>query len=330
MSARLGLGRSRAFEVARRSFSLPDLTTLDPVAKVTDPVETHFVTTYYDTADLRLAARHSSVRRTQAGWLLRTRGDDGAVVELEAPAHASDGAVPAEVVEAVVGAVRDRRLEPVASVRTARVERRLLDIDGRELARLADDVVDGQRFTTGCIELSHWRQLTVELSGGATDLLELVVASLDLLEELPTGDATLHRALGGAARPVIDLRGDARDGSAAGVLRERLRTEVGALVDHDRAVRTGRPDAVVEMRNAAVRLRCDLATWKPFLDDTRTEPIRRELRWLAAALGRVRDAEVVGARLLATLEGLPADMVVGPVRARVEHELAERATSASH
>jgi CHAD domain-containing protein len=333
VSAGLGLSRSRAFEVVRRSFCLPDLTALEPVAKVTDPVESQLTTTYYDTADLRLAARDTSVRRTGSRWVLRTHADDGSVVEVETEAEAdapeAEDGVPADLGEVILGSVRDKGVEPVACVRTTRVERRLLDIDGRELARIADDVVDGQRFTTGCVELSHWRQLTVELIGGAADLLDLVAASLDPMTELPTGDETLHRVLGRPARPVLDLRGDDPDASAAGVLRDRLRTEISAIVDLDWAVRTGRPDAVADMRRATLRLRCDLATWKPYIDGSRTEPIRDELHWLAGVLGLLRDAEMLDTRLVGTIQDLPADMVVGPVRSRVGNELSERKVHAS-
>jgi CHAD domain-containing protein len=83
------------------------------------------------------------------------------------------------------------------------------------------------------------------------------------------------------------------------------------------------------MRVAALRLRCDLATWKPYLDESRTEPIRHELRWLIGVLGRVRDAEVLDDRLVGTIRGLPPDMVVGPVRSRVGSELEERKATAS-
>jgi hypothetical protein len=327
VSARLGLDRSRAFEVARRSFSLPDLTALEPVAKVTDPVERQIATTYFDTADLRLAARNTSVRCSGSRWVLRMRSDDDEVVEVET--DAASESVPADLSELILGSVRDKQVEPVATVRTARVERRLLDIDGRELACILDDIVDGQRFTTGGIELTHWRQLTVELTGGEGDLLGLVVTALGPMTELPSGQEPLHRALGWAPRPDVDLRGDDRDASAVGVLRDRLRTEVRALVDQDWAVRTGRPDAVRDMRLAALRLRCDLTTWKPYLDETRTAPIRHELRWLVGVLGRVHDAEMLDHQLLGTIDGLPPDMVVGPVRSRVGNVLAERKATAS-
>ena len=333
MSAGLGLSRSRAFEVVRRSFCLPDLTALEPVAKVTDPVESQLTTTYYDTADLRLAARDTSVRRTGSRWVLRTHADDGSVVEVETEAEAdapeAEDGVPADLGEVILGSVRDKGVEPVACVRTTRVERRLLDIDGRELARIADDVVDGQRFTTGCVELSHWRQLTVELIGGAADLLDLVAASLDPMTELPTGDETCTGSSAGrrdrSSTSGVTTRTHRRPAcSATGCARRS-----SAIVDLDWAVRTGRPDAVAGMRRATLRLRCDLATWKPYIDGSRTEPIRDELHWLAGVLGLLRDAEMLDTRLVGTIQDLPADMVVGPVRSRVGNELSERKAHAS-
>ena len=108
---------------------------------VTDPVETDIATTYFDTVDLRLAARQITVRAPPPA----TAGLGSAHPGRRRPGHPRCGPSPGprirpcrpELAELVRGSVRDKDLAPVASVRTVRVERRLLDADGRELARVA-------------------------------------------------------------------------------------------------------------------------------------------------------------------------------------------------
>jgi CHAD domain-containing protein len=52
---------------------------------------------------------------------------------------------------------------------------------------------------------------------------------------------------------------------------------------------------------ATRRLRSDLATFAPLLDEVWAKDLRRELRWLATELGHVRDADVLDARLSTAL-----------------------------
>ena len=84
----------------------------------------------------------------------------------------------------------------MASVRTVRVERRLLDAEGRELARVGDDQHHGLRFALGGADLTHWRELTVELLDGDHDLLAAVSSSLHDAGLAPTSTAQLDRVLG--------------------------------------------------------------------------------------------------------------------------------------
>ncbi|MGV9897538.1 CHAD domain-containing protein, partial [Streptomyces tendae] len=53
------------------------------------------------------------------------------------------------------------------------------------------------------------------------------------------------------------------------------------------------------------------------LDRRVTDPVRAELKWLAGELGTARDQEVLRERLGAGLDGLPGDLVLGPVAARL-------------
>ena len=84
-------------------------------------------------------------------------------------------------------------------------------------------------------------------------------------------------------------------------------------------VRYGDAEAVHDMRVATRRLR---STLRSFRADLRPwQPLRDELKWLAAALGDVRDGDVMGERLATAVAAQPPELVVGPVAAR----LAQRA-----
>lgn len=78
---------------------------------------------------------------------------------------------------------------------------------------------------------------------------------------------------------------------------EWWRDQVAALHRWGRLVLRDEDDSVHQMRVTVRRLRSVLATYRPLLDTEQTEPFRAELKWLAALLGDVRDAEVLRKRL---------------------------------
>jgi CHAD domain-containing protein len=87
---------------------------------------------------------------------------------------------------------------------------------------------------------------------------------------------------------------------AAGLTRAARR-----LVEHDPLVREGRDDEGVHQARVAIRrLRSDLRTYGELLDDSWVAPLRSELKWLADALGDVRDADVLLTRLQRELQTL--------------------------
>ena len=77
-------------------FALPDLTDVPGVAAVAVPEERLLEATYYDTADLRLAARRLTLRRRtgghDAGWHLKRPRADGYRDELQQPLRRRRGA----------------------------------------------------------------------------------------------------------------------------------------------------------------------------------------------------------------------------------------------
>jgi CHAD domain-containing protein len=111
-------------------------------------------------------------------------------------------------------------------------------------------------------------------------------------------------------------------GTAGAVLQAHLREQLAVLLRLDPQVRAGDAEAVHKMRIATRRLRSALATFRPLVDHERTDPVRDELRWLAGALGTVRDIDVLHERLRTAIADLPTDLVLGPVGARIDSTLA--------
>jgi CHAD domain-containing protein len=105
---------------------------------------------------------------------------------------------------------------------------------------------------------------------------------------------------------------------------DHVREQVERLIAHDPRVRLDEPDAVHQMRVASRQLRSVLGAYHPLFHREVTEPIRNELRWLAGVLGAARDAEVMHERLRALVAAEPDDLVLGPVLARIDNEMAAR------
>ncbi|OFE15655.1 hypothetical protein BA895_22085 [Humibacillus sp. DSM 29435] len=98
------------------------------------------------------------------------------------------------------------------------------------------------------------------------------------------------------------------------VLVRWLEQQRDALVEADRQTRDGDKHGVHDLRVSLRKLRSALATFRPFVDRSVTEPLRDELRWAGGELGGARDHEVVDERLHALLLAERERLLVGPVR----------------
>jgi CHAD domain-containing protein len=138
-----------------------------------------------------------------------------------------------------------------------------------------------------------------------------------------TWSSKLERALGGrVTHPVRPGAEGLSPASRAGeVVHAHLLEQVDAMINRDWQARHDLPDGVHKMRVATRRLRSALATFRPLFDRQVTDPIRDELKWIAAELGGARDAEVLRTRLLTELAAEADDLVLGPISARIEVEL---------
>src|SRR5512132_3822442 len=260
-------------------------------------------TTYYDTADLRLARWGASLRyRPGEGWTVKLpEGQAGALLVRAEHVFSGDGRrPPAEAVALVRPFVRTGRLSPVVRMRTLRRPVELREPAGSRLAELADDevqVLDGRRVVT------RFRELEVELVEAAAEQAEPTPKYL--------------RALGGRERTLgPEIVPPELDGGATveALLRHDLATSTLRLFRHEAGVRTGDdPEAVHQARVATRRLRSTLRTFSSLLDPEWTDRLRDELKWLADLLGEVRDTDVLLERFSEHLAALPtADARLGP------------------
>ena len=259
---------------------------------------------YYDTPDLRLARWGVTVRhRTgdKSGWTVKLpEGDNGpALVRRELTFDGPAGVMPRGATSLITAFARDTPLVPVARIRTVRTGVDLVDHEGARVAEVVDDevsVLHGGRVAT------RFREVEVELGERPPNgLLDAVVARLRQAGAgAPDFMPKVVRALGDRALEPpevvpVPLKKAPR---TADLVRHAVATAVARILRHDPGVRIGDdPEDVHQARVGTRRLRSDLRTFAPLLDEDWLASLREELRWLAGALGKVRDADVLIERL---------------------------------
>ena len=296
-------------------FRLPELVGLGDGVTSLPATTGALVATYHDTADLRLARAGISLRHREGdgtGWTLKlpagTPGTDGVVSRTETTFAGGPEEVPPEVLSRLSAWTRSALLVPVARMETARRTVVVAGPDGERLAEVVDDEVsayDGDHLAL------RFRELEVEVEPAAPDgLLDTVVARLVEAGARPGGHRSkVARVLGPRAGEPGDLDtpplGDRP--SVTDVLRAGIARSVRLVVTHDAGVRAGEdPEAVHQARVGTRRLRSDLRTYRSLLLPAWAASLRDELGWLAGALGRVRDADVLLERLEARVLALPS------------------------
>lgn len=279
---------------------------------------------YYDTADLRLLAHGTTLRRRagghDAGWhLKRGKGEDR---REEIQLAETDGdTVPDELHVRVKALARGKPLVPVLRMRTRREREHLVDGHGAALAEIAHDHVAAEildaarpggrrparaRSAKGADApgpIVSWSELEVELEE------ETATALLDAVEkQLKRGGWRRSASASKTARVFANGHGPSatprtpRAGSAGQAVHDRLAEQVRILVAKDPGVRLDEEEAVHDMRVAARRLRSLLRSYRKLFDRAVTDPLAVELRWLGRVLGDARDHEVLAARFAATAD----------------------------
>ncbi len=269
---------------------------------------------YFDTADLELARWGITLRlrRGELGppWTLKLPEQSTASVLSREELRFVGGSepVPADAVDLVRAFTRGRALSQVARLRTSRVRVVIADADGAPMIEIADDVV---RVEADDAVLDHFREVEVEVVGDeATSRSAQNAAVARLIDagcraEPPL--AKVVRALGTRAHlpPPVAVEPVGAGSSAIELVARLTASAVVPILRNDPWVRLGTDvEAVHQYRVATRRLRSDLRTFRPYLDGGTTDSIRAELAWLGAAVGPVRDLDVLAVRFAAHARAL--------------------------
>jgi CHAD domain-containing protein len=301
-------------------FELPSLTGAAGVRSAGAAETQDLDATYFDTDELSLMRNRRTLRRRtgghDAGWHLKTPGDAGSRREHQVPldgngngdGNGDEQHVPAELAQQVRAIIRRRPLQPIAELRTRRIETPLRDGDGRTLALVAQDrvtaLVDGRE--------QGWQEVEVELVDGDAAILDAVERRLLAAgARAAAGPSKIARALGDRAPASTD------PGKVKGhpILRY-AREQRDDLAAFDPGVRRGEGEAVHKMRVATRRLRSCLKTFRRTFGDAAV--VRDELKWLAGLLGEVRDGQVLTGKLLAGVEDAGPEFAPAATRIRAE------------
>ena len=259
--------------------------------------------TYFDTGDLRLAARRVTLRRrtggTDAGWHLKIPWGEGAKREFHVPLGTDTDTVPGELADLARASARGAALRPVARIGTRRTESALRAADGTPLVLVADDTVTGEAGD----DSTTWREVEVELADGDHALQERVGERLVAAGAAPSATGSKLLTVLGDRVPAPVPRPSG--GTAADVVRAYLWDQVEHLLVHDPPVRLDEPDAVHQMRVATRRIRAVLQVFPTVLRRDATRPVADELRRLSGVLGPARDLEVLRERCESWFTELP-------------------------
>ncbi len=215
------LETERKFD-AGPELAVPDFTAVLGVAAVSAARIQRLTATYFDTADLRLAAARITLRRRtggqDAGWHLKLPVGGDTRREVRLPPGRSARPVPPELAGLVARWTGGAPLQPVARLRTTRVIRHLTGSAGELLAEVADDRVTASRAVppaagpassqapaagAAWAEPVRWREIEVELAAGAPPgLLDAAAQRLAEAGAAPARSSSkLHRLLGPVTGP---------------------------------------------------------------------------------------------------------------------------------
>ena len=308
-------------------FRMPSIYGLGGAAVRSAPPERN-ASTYYDTDDLRLARWGASLRhRPGEGWTVKLPAERNApfLVRPEIVFEGNGDSPPAGAVELVLGFIRGEELKPRVYMTTIRRRTDLHDAAGQLLGGVVDDAVS---VIDGDSPPASFRELEVEIADETTPaLLDALVERLRQAGAgAPDQTAKYVRALGPASPllPEVEVPDLGADASAGNVVRRAIALSAIRLIRHDPVVRLDTdPEGVHQARVATRRLRSDLRTFRPLVDEAWSSALRDELGWLADLLGDVRDGDVLLERLRHRVAELPdaheRDAAAG-VLATLEHE----------
>ncbi|MGW4528921.1 CYTH and CHAD domain-containing protein [Amycolatopsis sp. NPDC004378] len=307
--------RERKYEIVAGS-GVPRLVGVAGVETQDDPVEQILDASYYDTGTFRLARGGITLRRRvgghDAGWHLKLPVSADERQEIQLPLGGEPNKVPKQLRRLVRAYTLGEKLVPIAHLRTDRFAHRLADGAGRTVATLTDDHVTGEAGGETA-RLDEWRELELELDPGTEPALldELDRALGEAGASASPWPSKLRRLIGDRVPAPPRRR---KKPTAGDVVLAALREHYARLRRADVGVRLDVEDSVHQMRVATRKLRSALRTFGSIVDKDATAPLAAELKWLGRELAPARDAEVSEERLHEQLDGLPAELVFGPLR----------------
>ena len=307
----MSLPRERELKLSvSPSFRMPAFDALGQEVEAIAHEPERYMATYYDTEDLRLARSRITLRyRTNDDWTLKLPAENGSgfLLRTELRFEGSPRRLPDSLEDLVRAYTRGAVLGPAARLRTVRKAVDLCDADGTVIAQVVDDevsVFEGRRIAT------RFREVEIEVAENAS--ARFVKRLRSMLEEAGAGPVEetpkVFRALGARALepPDVVVSAPDRDSSAGTVVRQAIAMSVARLLQHDPVVRLdAHIEGVHQARVATRRLRSDLRTFAPLLDEEWSRSLQTELGWLAELLGRVRDRDVMLVRMEERIRVLP-------------------------
>ncbi len=261
--------------------------------------------TYFDTADWRLhhAGFTCRVRQKPAGAELTLKSMASAVDAVRSRREVNDPLPPGETSPdaasgpsaALVATLAGRRpLLPIFELRTERQIFNLSD-DAGALAEIALDITTIPVGEDTRVRLSRVEvEVDAAAVGRARPFVDLMTAAMGLAPAITSKFESALVATGHRIPPFPPELGPATvtgDMTAAEAAYAVLRRQFAAMLMHEAGTRLGEdPEHLHDMRVATRRMRAAMSAFRLYVP--RAEPYRRELGWLAAVLGAVRDLDV--------------------------------------
>jgi CHAD domain-containing protein len=114
---------------------------------------------------------------------------------------------------------------------------------------------------------------------------------------------------------------NSKSATAREVIGDYLAEQCTVIIDSEAELRAGE-NVIHTTRVAVRRLRSTIRVFADLFDAEQAERLEEELVWWAGLLGAVRDMDILTQRQQALLAELPAELILGPVEATIQEELA--------
>jgi CHAD domain-containing protein len=293
----------------------PALDLLTPAGGQVVPTTAQQSSTYFDTAERDLARLGMSLHRRRADaeteWQLSL--PDDAPIQIRSAANGQH--VPKVLRDLLLGARLGGSLRPIARVNTDQTVRQITTADGTAIGEIADRTMHATLSGDSAV-LASWRSVDVAANGDG----ELLASARRWLKQAGATPEKSSEPLVRALDHDTDRPADAGSpGTVNGLVQNYLQQQYEALIRGDLGLRRGL-DVVHPTRVATRRFRSVLRVFDLF-EPERAAALDAELAWYAGLLGAVRDRQVLRARLNDEVHALPAELVLGPVSARIDNEL---------